>query len=185
MFLLPNPFIKFVVKSRTNFLVQYFVCIFSCIQTGITFLGFTCYLYANIAHNTCTFACLQFFYISSCHVDTRLLYMLFVLFKLLLHVQERLLEAGYRKSVSMSTSSFWPSYILGDTLRIVFQNMLLESSDEILECSERVWRLLLQVIYFIRFRMVLVYCGMHSSFFCVFIVIIFFKRLEVCEYILT
>lgn len=74
--------------------------------------------------------------------------LLVLLFKQLLHVQERLLEAGYRKSVSMSTSSFWPSYILGDTLRIVFQNMLLESSDEILECSERVWRLLLQVIYF-------------------------------------
>ncbi|KAK6923628.1 Helicase, C-terminal [Dillenia turbinata] len=58
---------------------------------------------------------------------------------------ERLLEAGYkRKVLQPSDSSFWPSCILGDTLRIVFQNMLLESNDEILQCSERVWRLLLQ-----------------------------------------
>lgn len=58
---------------------------------------------------------------------------------------ERLLEAGYKKNASVpSTSSFWPSFILGDTLRIVFQNLLLESNEEILRCSESVWRLLVQ-----------------------------------------
>lgn len=61
--------------------------------------------------------------------------------------QERLLEAGCRKNISeQSKSSFWPSSILGDTLRIVFQNLLLESTEEILDCSERVWRLLVQVL---------------------------------------
>ncbi|GJX58570.1 hypothetical protein Tco_0289960 [Tanacetum coccineum] len=57
---------------------------------------------------------------------------------------ERLLEAEYRRSISVSSSSFWPSFILVDTLRIVFQNLLLESNQEILRCSERVWRLLLE-----------------------------------------
>lgn len=58
---------------------------------------------------------------------------------------ERLLEAGYRRSMSMECrSSFWPSFILGDTLRIVFQNLLLESNEAILQCSEGVWRLLVQ-----------------------------------------
>ncbi|CAI0385042.1 unnamed protein product [Linum tenue] len=58
---------------------------------------------------------------------------------------ERLLEAGHKGSVSdPSGSSFWPSFILGDTLRIVFQNLLLESNERILHCSERVWRLLVQ-----------------------------------------
>ncbi|XP_022718724.1 TATA-binding protein-associated factor BTAF1-like isoform X2 [Durio zibethinus] len=58
---------------------------------------------------------------------------------------ERLLEAGYKRNISEpSGSSFWPSFILGDTLRIVFQNLLLESNEEILQCSERVWRLLVQ-----------------------------------------
>lgn len=57
---------------------------------------------------------------------------------------ERLLEAGYRRSISESSSSFWPSFILVDTLRIVFQNLLLESNHEIMQCSERVWRLLLR-----------------------------------------
>ncbi|XP_060973663.1 TATA-binding protein-associated factor BTAF1 isoform X1 [Cannabis sativa] len=58
---------------------------------------------------------------------------------------ERLLEAGYKRNISDSgSSSFWPSFILGDTLRIVFQNLLLDSNDEILQCSERVWRLLVQ-----------------------------------------
>ena len=61
------------------------------------------------------------------------------------HVQERLLEAGYKRSISESSSSFWPAFILGDTLRIVFQNLLLESNEEILQCSERVWRLILEV----------------------------------------
>ncbi|KAK7312063.1 hypothetical protein VNO77_35609 [Canavalia gladiata] len=58
---------------------------------------------------------------------------------------ERLLEAGYKRSMSeFSSASFWPSYIFGDTLRIVFQNMLLETNDDILQCSERVWSLLVQ-----------------------------------------
>ncbi|OVA11083.1 SNF2-related [Macleaya cordata] len=58
---------------------------------------------------------------------------------------ERLLEAGCRRNSSEFTArSCWPSFILGDTLRIVFQNLLLESNEEILKCSERVWRLLLQ-----------------------------------------
>ncbi|XP_051151489.1 TATA-binding protein-associated factor BTAF1 isoform X2 [Andrographis paniculata] len=57
---------------------------------------------------------------------------------------ERLLEAGYRKSISDKSNTFWPSFIVGDTLRIVFQNLLLESNDEILQCSERVWNLLLK-----------------------------------------
>lgn len=62
------------------------------------------------------------------------------------HLQERLLEAGYkRKILESSGGSFWPSFILGDTLRMVFQNLLLESNDEILHCSDRVWRLLVQV----------------------------------------
>ncbi|XP_075506033.1 TATA-binding protein-associated factor BTAF1-like isoform X1 [Primulina tabacum] len=55
---------------------------------------------------------------------------------------ERLLEAGHRRSITDEASSFWPSFIVGDTLRIVFQNLLLESNDEILQCSERVWNLL-------------------------------------------
>ncbi|KAF3440568.1 hypothetical protein FNV43_RR18852 [Rhamnella rubrinervis] len=58
---------------------------------------------------------------------------------------ERLLEAGYKRKISESSStSFWPSFILEDTLRIVFQNLLLESNDEIVQCSERVWRLLVK-----------------------------------------
>ncbi|KAJ6433975.1 hypothetical protein OIU84_017647 [Salix udensis] len=58
---------------------------------------------------------------------------------------ERLLEAGYKRNISEpSSTSFWSSFILGDTLRIVFQNLLLESNEEILRCSERVWRLLVQ-----------------------------------------
>nr|XP_043627435.1 TATA-binding protein-associated factor BTAF1 [Erigeron canadensis] len=57
---------------------------------------------------------------------------------------ERLLEAEQRRSISESSGSFWPSFILVDTLRIVFQNLLLESNQEILQCSERVWRLLLE-----------------------------------------
>ncbi|XP_065853225.1 TATA-binding protein-associated factor BTAF1 [Euphorbia lathyris] len=58
---------------------------------------------------------------------------------------ERLLEAGYKRNISEpSGTSFWPSFILGDTLRIVFQNLLLESNEDILQCSERVWRLLVQ-----------------------------------------
>ncbi|KAL9234087.1 hypothetical protein vseg_008996 [Gypsophila vaccaria] len=58
---------------------------------------------------------------------------------------ERLLEARYKRHVSEpSASSFWPSSILGDTFRIVYQNLLLESNDDILLCSERVWKLLVQ-----------------------------------------
>lgn len=62
-------------------------------------------------------------------------------------VQERLLEVSFTRSSSMSVAArFWPTSILSDALRIVYQNMLLESNDEILCSSERVWRLLLQVI---------------------------------------
>ncbi|KAL5834862.1 hypothetical protein ACOSQ3_014451 [Xanthoceras sorbifolium] len=58
---------------------------------------------------------------------------------------ERLLEAVYKRKISESSGdSFWPSFILGDTLRMVFQNLLLESNEEILQCSDRVWRLLVQ-----------------------------------------
>ncbi|RAL50435.1 hypothetical protein DM860_016902 [Cuscuta australis] len=57
---------------------------------------------------------------------------------------ERLLEAGFKRSLSEVSSSFWPSVILGDTLRIVFQNLLLESNEEVVQCSRRVWGLLLQ-----------------------------------------
>lgn len=62
------------------------------------------------------------------------------------HFQERLLEAEYKRSVSeLSSASFWPSSIIGDTLRIVFQNLLLETNEGVLQCSERVWSLLVQV----------------------------------------
>ncbi|KAI4370311.1 hypothetical protein MLD38_018674 [Melastoma candidum] len=58
---------------------------------------------------------------------------------------ERLLDACYKRSSSgTSKCSFWPSFILGDTIRIVFQNLLLKSNEQILESSERVWRLLMQ-----------------------------------------
>lgn len=60
-------------------------------------------------------------------------------------MQERLLEAEYKRSIAESSSSFWPSFILGDSLRIVFQNLLLESNEEIVQCSGRVWRIFLQV----------------------------------------
>lgn len=62
-----------------------------------------------------------------------------------IHTLERLLDAGFKRSISQSSGcSFWPSFILGDTIRIVFQNLLLETNDAILESSERVWRLLAQ-----------------------------------------
>ncbi|ONK68755.1 uncharacterized protein A4U43_C05F15610 [Asparagus officinalis] len=58
---------------------------------------------------------------------------------------ERLLEVGYRKSCFDSTAGrFWPASILGDALRIVFQNLLLESNDDIIQSSKRVWSLLLE-----------------------------------------
>ncbi|KAI0501620.1 hypothetical protein KFK09_016565 [Dendrobium nobile] len=58
---------------------------------------------------------------------------------------ERLLEVGNRRSSSESLGNgFWPAAILGDALRIVFQNLLLESNDAVLLSTERVWRLLLQ-----------------------------------------
>lgn len=50
----------------------------------------------------------------------------------------------------LSSGSFWPSFIFGDTLRIVFQNLLLETNEDILQCSERVWSLLVQVYHLIR-----------------------------------
>lgn len=87
------------------------------------------------------FSC-QFFHGLSCNVN----FVIYLGDSLTNFVQERLLEAGYKRNISeSSTGSFWPSYILGDTLRIVFQNLLLESNDEILKCSERVWRILVQV----------------------------------------
>lgn len=58
---------------------------------------------------------------------------------------ERLLEVGYKRSCHESAAGrFWPASVLGDALRIVFQNLLLESNDDIIQCSKRVWRLLLQ-----------------------------------------
>lgn len=58
---------------------------------------------------------------------------------------ERLLEVGLRRSSYEPTANrFWPASILGDALRIVFQNLLLESNDDIIQSSKRVWRLLLQ-----------------------------------------
>ncbi|CAL9077601.1 TATA-binding protein-associated factor BTAF1 isoform X2 [Musa acuminata AAA Group] len=57
---------------------------------------------------------------------------------------ERLLEVGFTRSSESMATRFWPTSVLGDALRIVFQNMLLESNDDILCSSERVWRLLLQ-----------------------------------------
>uniref|UniRef100_A0A1D1XEI5 TATA-binding protein-associated factor 172 n=1 Tax=Anthurium amnicola TaxID=1678845 RepID=A0A1D1XEI5_9ARAE len=57
---------------------------------------------------------------------------------------ERLLEVGFRRASSEPMASIWPSSILGDTLRIVFQNLILESNEDILHCSKRVWDLLVQ-----------------------------------------
>ncbi|XP_051210704.1 TATA-binding protein-associated factor BTAF1 isoform X2 [Lolium perenne] len=58
---------------------------------------------------------------------------------------ERLLEVGNTGSSAGNTpSTFWPTSILGDSLQVVFQNILLESNDEILRSSERAWKLLLQ-----------------------------------------
>jgi hypothetical protein len=63
-------------------------------------------------------------------------------------LQEKLLEVGNTRSLSGTTpSKFWPTSILGDALQVVFQNLLLESNDEILQSSERAWKLLLQVIF--------------------------------------
>jgi TATA-binding protein-associated factor len=59
-------------------------------------------------------------------------------------MQERLLESGDHRATGTAGSS-WAVPILGDALRIVFQNLLLESNELILQSSERVWRLLLQV----------------------------------------
>lgn len=39
----------------------------------------------------------------------------------------------------------WVVPILGDALRLVYQNLLLEGDEKIVECSKRVWKLLLQV----------------------------------------
>jgi TATA-binding protein-associated factor len=58
---------------------------------------------------------------------------------------EKLLEVGNSRSLSGTVpSKFWPTSILGDALQVVFQNLLLESNDEILQSSERAWKLLLQ-----------------------------------------
>jgi TATA-binding protein-associated factor len=58
--------------------------------------------------------------------------------------QERLLESGDHRANGESGSS-WAVPILGDALRMVFQNLLLESDETVIQCSQRVWRLLLQV----------------------------------------
>ncbi|XP_078169062.1 ROOT GROWTH DEFECTIVE 3 isoform X2 [Carex rostrata] len=57
---------------------------------------------------------------------------------------ERLLEVNKGSSDGTGASKFWPSSILGDAMCIVFQNLLLEANENILQSSERVWRLLLQ-----------------------------------------
>ncbi|XP_006646908.1 TATA-binding protein-associated factor BTAF1 isoform X1 [Oryza brachyantha] len=53
---------------------------------------------------------------------------------------ERLLEVGN----TGSSAKLWLASILGDALQVVFQNLLLESNDEIIRSSERAWKLLLQ-----------------------------------------
>ncbi|MCO5611453.1 hypothetical protein L7F22_065706 [Adiantum nelumboides] len=53
---------------------------------------------------------------------------------------ERILEAGMKSASGLS----WVVPILGDALRMVYQNLLLEAEEKILECSKRVWKLLLQ-----------------------------------------
>ncbi|EFJ06187.1 hypothetical protein SELMODRAFT_186944 [Selaginella moellendorffii] len=50
-----------------------------------------------------------------------------------------------RSSQDFSGSTCWALRILDDMLRMVFQNLLMESNEEILQCSGRVWRLLIQV----------------------------------------
>lgn len=58
---------------------------------------------------------------------------------------EKLLEVGNtRSSAGTTPSKLWPTSILGDALQVVFQNLLLESNDDILQSSERAWKLLLQ-----------------------------------------
>lgn len=53
---------------------------------------------------------------------------------------ERILEAGKKSATGFS----WLVPILGDALRLVYQNLLLEADEAIVECSKRVWILLLQ-----------------------------------------
>ncbi|CAM6099985.1 unnamed protein product [Calypogeia fissa] len=58
---------------------------------------------------------------------------------------ERLLEAGNQGNLDdCQKGNFWAARILGESLRLVFQNLLLESDESILQCSKRVWRLLIQ-----------------------------------------
>ena len=56
-------------------------------------------------------------------------------------LQERILESGKKSEDGLS----WVVPIVGDALRLIYQNLLLESDVSIVECSKRVWRLLLQV----------------------------------------
>ena len=56
-------------------------------------------------------------------------------------LQERILEASKKSESGLS----WVVPIVGDALRLIYQNLLLESDVSIVECSRRVWRLLLQV----------------------------------------
>lgn len=53
---------------------------------------------------------------------------------------ERILEAGMISASGLS----WVVPILGDALRLVYQNLLLEAEEKIVGCSMRVWKLLLQ-----------------------------------------
>ncbi|KAI5064208.1 hypothetical protein GOP47_0020878 [Adiantum capillus-veneris] len=53
---------------------------------------------------------------------------------------ERILEAGMKSASGLS----WVVPILGDALRMVYQNLLLEAEEKIVDCSKRVWKLLLQ-----------------------------------------
>ena len=59
--------------------------------------------------------------------------------------QERLLQSGDNKGREGNTGISWVVPILGDALRMVFQNLLLDCDENVLQCSQRVWRLLLQV----------------------------------------
>lgn len=59
-------------------------------------------------------------------------------------MQERLLESGDHGEVG-DTRTSWAVPILGEALRMVFQNLLLESDETVIQCSQRVWRLLIQV----------------------------------------
>ncbi|KAK7308885.1 hypothetical protein RJT34_05200 [Clitoria ternatea] len=56
---------------------------------------------------------------------------------------ERLLEAGYKRSVSECRHSYLQIPL---KIRIVFQNLLLETNEDILQFYERVWSSLVQIV---------------------------------------